>query len=536
MSYDVASLNRTNAEALCSADNSIFPIILDADTNNFLKTFANNNFWIGLTCQTPTNCSWSDNSIYTYNNFLNNKADVNIGNYVYVQHSQEHTNFYGVWASEDDQFVTNSVICRQNPDYHYQNCPPNYEYISDDNSNCYKYVSNVKSFNDSVNVCIEDLGNLVSIHSSKENQDIVNFANKKGNDKSLWIGLIFDEASTNSSWVDQTNVSYLNYMEEFPIDFFGGAVEMLLLNDLNSLGYWENTDFKSTLPFICKMTENEVTNYWNSKVSTQSPIHVNTLSPEGQCPKNKFYKDNGTINSPGYPNLYGDNLNCEYYLINTMNERVVFTITDFYIADDDILEIYESNYIKLIQQFTGYDNNNAIGQTIITSNENSMVLVFKTSSVHFNQFRGFMGTFNSYDSFLESTIDTLTTLPSVIDQTNSSTCPFSLFTDPSAQIDSPGYPNPFGSNLMCFYIIKAVEGKRIALSILDHYFSQVGVSLEIYNGKGETNDKIISITKDDNQNKTISTVSKSNYLTIVFYSSDVDGDTNDKWSLWYRIF
>uniref|UniRef100_A0A0K0EYB3 C-type LECtin n=1 Tax=Strongyloides venezuelensis TaxID=75913 RepID=A0A0K0EYB3_STRVS len=534
--FDIVSVNRTDAKILCKEENSNFPIIHDNVTNEFLKSFSNNNFWIDLTCFNDTTCSWSDGSQYNYNNFQNNKANVVIGNYVYIQHNSEHANFYGIWTSENENYYVGSVICVKNASFHNQDCPPNYEYIADDNSNCYKYINIERNFNDSNYDCIKDTGHLVSIHSSKENMDIINYGEMNQNEKSFWIGLEYDSTKNTSQWVDGSNVTFLNYKEGFPNTYFGKAIEMLMINDVNSLGFWENANQENILPYICMMTAEEVSSYWDNKFSTPTPISVNTLSPEGQCPKNSFFENNGTITSPAYPKFYGDDFSCDYYLIMTNHSLVQFTITDFNIAENDILKIYEGNYIKLLAEFTGFDNNDAIGKTISTSNESSMVISFKSAKSHLSSHRGFMGYFGMYDPSL-TTIDPITTtLPSIIDQTNSSSCPDNIFIDPSAQIESPGYPNPYGNNLMCYYIIEVPETKRIAISMIEHHFSLVGVELHIYNGRGETNDQIMEITKNDNNNGTLLAVSKSNFMTIVFYTPQVPGTMGDKWLLWYKTF
>uniref|UniRef100_A0A0K0DSP3 C-type LECtin n=1 Tax=Strongyloides stercoralis TaxID=6248 RepID=A0A0K0DSP3_STRER len=534
--HSVVPVNRTDAETLCKDEESFFPIIHNNATNEFLKSFAGNSFWIDLTCFNDTSCSWSDQTSYDYNNFQNNKANTIVGSYVYIQHNPSHANFYGIWTSANENFIAGSIICSKGANLHGNNCPPNYEYLSDDNPNCYKYINIPKNFNDSSNDCIKDTGNLVSIHSSKENLDLLKFVNSNQNENSIWIGLEYDVKNNVSQWIDNTSTNFLNYKQGFPSNFFGSAFEILAVNDVNVFGYWVNSDSENKLPYVCMMTADEVSNYWKGKLTTPTPIYVNTLSPEGECPKNNFYQNNGTISSPAYPNFYGNDLSCDYFLILPKNSLVQFKIIDFYIGEDDILQIYEGNYIKLIKEFTGFNNNDAIGEIISTSSNNSMVLSFKSSNKHFSEYRGFVGYFETYNPIITTTYLPLTTLPNTIDQTNTSSCPDHLLTDPSAQIESPGYPNPYGSNLMCYYIIEVSETKRIALNIIEHTFSLNGVELDIYNGRGETNDKIGQVTKNDNNNGTLMFVSKSNILTIVFYTTETPGTKGDKWLLWYRTF
>ncbi|CEF64034.1 CUB domain and C-type lectin domain and C-type lectin-like domain and C-type lectin fold domain-containing protein [Strongyloides ratti] len=534
--HNIVSVNRTDAATLCNDEESSFPIIHHFGTNEFLKSFAGNSFWIDLQCYNDSNCSWSDQSPYDFNNFQNYKANTLVGNYVYIQHNPSHTNFYGIWMSAEENFLAGSVICTKVANFHNQDCPPDYQYISIDNSNCYKYVNIQRNFSDSYNDCTSDTGNLVSIHSLKENLDIIEFVNKNQNEKSIWIGLTYNISQDVSQWIDNTNLTFTNYKQGFPSKYFGDVFEMLVVNDIDALGYWLNTNSENKLPYVCMMTADEVSNYWKNKFTTQKPIEVNTLSPEGQCPQNNFYQNNGTISSPAYPSFYGNDVSCDYYLIMTNHSLVQFKIIDLYIGEDDILQVYEGNYIKLLKEFTGFNNHDAIGEVISTSKEYSMVLSFKSSNKHLSMYRGFVGNFEMYDPTITTTNIPLTTLPSTIDQTNNTSCPNNIFTDASAQVESPGYPNPYGENLICYYIIKVSETKRIALNIIEHHFSLNGVELYVYNGQGETNDKILEITKDDNNNGTLMALSKSNVVTVVFYTTENPGIIGDKWLFWYRTF
>lgn len=84
----------------------------------------------------------------------------------------------------------------------------------------------------------------------------------------------------------------INFID-FPNNLFGNGVEILLVQDDDLYGYWENTYLTNNLTYICKMTENEVYKY-NNVITTISP-QITTLSPSNKCPNSPMYENNGYV-------------------------------------------------------------------------------------------------------------------------------------------------------------------------------------------------------------------------------------------------
>lgn len=178
-------------------------------TNEFITNLVTESIWIGLTCSDTNTCNWIDNSSYNYNNFQNGLPQVYIGEAVKLLIHHEQQNFNGLWISSSSNNTNATTLCRKPPKVISQECPVNYYYISNENNNCYRYVDNPKTFDDAAIDCKNDGGNLVSIHSKKENTNLLNFLQIISRKNSAWIGLHYD--NTNSKWLDGSEYDFNNY-------------------------------------------------------------------------------------------------------------------------------------------------------------------------------------------------------------------------------------------------------------------------------------------------------------------------------------
>ncbi|CEF64193.2 CUB domain and C-type lectin domain and C-type lectin-like domain and C-type lectin fold domain-containing protein [Strongyloides ratti] len=479
--YPISTISLSDAKEICAKDNGELPVIHNVMTNNFITDLITDSVWIGLTCDNKNICTWVDGTPYDYNNFQNGLPQVYIGNAVKLLIHHEQRNFNGLWISSSAANTNATTLCRMAAKINTQKCPLNYYYISNENNNCYKIVNDPDTFDNAAINCKNDGGNLISIHSLTENVEVLNFLQAKTNKNSAWIGLQYIDS--NSVWLDGSSFDFNNYKKDFPNKVFGDGVEILLIQDDESFGFWENTRITNMLPYICKMTEDEVYNY-NGGTTTVNPL-ATTLSPSNKCPTSPMYQNNGYINSPGYPSFYGNNIDCYYYLIAPKGSFIQFKIMDFNLDVGDSLNAYDGNdFNNIIKSLTGSDNTNAVGLILTTKYNNFMVLHFRSNANHITRNSGFNGYFTTYIKNLLTTPVPLPTTSIYVETTNSNECPSDVFTKNSEIITSPGYPKSFGANLLCTYLIEAPLGKNVALQLEKIHISQDEVSLEIYDGKG----------------------------------------------------
>uniref|UniRef100_A0A0K0FKT0 C-type LECtin n=1 Tax=Strongyloides venezuelensis TaxID=75913 RepID=A0A0K0FKT0_STRVS len=521
-----------DARIICLEDDGDLPVIHDSKTNDFITDFIGDSVWLGLSCSGDDTCNWIDNSPCDYNNFQNGKPQVYIGNAVKLLIHKDQSNFNGLWISSASDNTNATTLCRVAAKKYDQKCPSNYQYLSVENTNCYKFSNDAKTFIDASSDCLNDGGNLVSIHSSQENLEIVNFIQGKTDRNSVWIGLQYN--GLNSQWIDKSNYDFNNYKDGFPNSVFGTGVEIILIQGAEVLGYWENTQSTNYLPYVCKMTEDEVSKH--TSTTTTKPPQFPTLSPSNKCPNSPMYENNGVVNSPGYPSFYGDNIDCYYYLTTNKGSYVQFKIMNFDLDITDVLDIYDGNdFNNLLISLTGINNNDAAGLTLTTKDNNFMVIRFRSGNSHTSTNSGFNGYFSTYNNGLTTTTpSSLPTTTLFIDTTNSDQCPSKEFTTNSEIIASPGYPKPYGANLLCTYLLEAPIGKKVAIQFEKIYISQNEVSIEIYDGKGMSVNMLKRITTDDS-GKLVLELSTSNYLTLVFYTSGTPGIAGDFWYLYYHF-
>lgn len=209
-----------------------------------------------------------------------------------------------------------------------------------------------------------------------------------------------------------------------------------------------------------------------------------------------FFTDSGIIRSPGYPNVnYPPRRDCTWILEVQNGRQIVLNVTHFELEGGsgcrfDFLEIRNGREERspLIGQFCG----STIPRTI-TSHGHVLYLRFKSDRSM--SAKGFEIT---YDSGTTGCGGTLTS------QTGS--------------IESPGYPQPYGHNAECVWIISVSKGSTISLSIIDidieaHTTCRFDY-LEIFDGNS---DRSPSIGKYCNNHANPHTIqSKSNVLFVKF--------------------
>lgn len=176
-----------------------------------------------------------------------------------------------------------------------------------------------------------------------------------------------------------------------------------------------------------------------------------------------FYTESGVITSPGYPSLSYRNRECEWVLHTANGHQIRLNVSVFELESHrdcslDYLEIRNGAYetSPLIGKFCGTNI-----PRVIVSHSNTVYLHFHsnahTSSSRFQIF---------YDGATKGCGGTLTAL--------------------SGSIKSPNYPEPYGHNAECNWVIRVSKGSVISLTIvridIEAHFTCSYDYLEIFDG------------------------------------------------------
>ena len=109
-----------------------------------------------------------------------------------------------------------------------------------------------------------------------------------------------------------------------------------------------------------------------------------------------FTSLNGSITSPGYPNVnYPNNADCQYEIRVPRDRRIVLTFDEFSLQPSyDILSIKQltSGSFVSIANLTGFENN---GRKFLSA-ENVFILVFTSDSS--STYRGFAARYRTIES------------------------------------------------------------------------------------------------------------------------------------------
>lgn len=128
---------------------------------------------------------------------------------------------------------------------------------------CYKVAGKKKSgrmpWDRAVTRCVNDGGNLVSIHSKEEFDFIVSFLlmDVKAN---VWIGLHDKVNESDYTWNDGSAVNYTNWKDMEPSGLANpdeDCVQMLFDPERDIVGKWNDISCGHELPFICQMSINQ---------------------------------------------------------------------------------------------------------------------------------------------------------------------------------------------------------------------------------------------------------------------------------------
>ncbi|XP_065344562.1 cubilin [Cloeon dipterum] len=158
-----------------------------------------------------------------------------------------------------------------------------------------------------------------------------------------------------------------------------------------------------------------------------------------------YFTAAGTLTSPNYPRKYASNLDCIYIIQVADGQQISlnFTVFDLENSTDcsfDFIEIRngQSNTSPLVGTFCG--NNRP--PPIIPSHSNSLWIRFHTDGTL--QFKGFRALWDG-----------------------ASTGCGGILRSSSGHIESPNYPQPYGTNAECIWKIYVSKGNKINLWLVD---------------------------------------------------------------------
>ncbi|XP_064410135.1 cubilin [Latimeria chalumnae] len=180
----------------------------------------------------------------------------------------------------------------------------------------------------------------------------------------------------------------------------------------------------------------------------------------------ELYGSTGTFTSPGYPDWYPQNRVCMWHIHTAQHSSIQLTIHDFNIeyhanCNYDVLEVYggpDGTSPRLAQLCTSRPPNNPLH---VSSTGNAILVRFKTNE--YISGKGFNASWQEMPGGCGG-----------------------MFTAPSGEIHSPGYPQPYGTNVDCSWVIQVDNSHRVLLNFTDfdieHGYSCSYDYVAIYDG------------------------------------------------------
>uniref|UniRef100_A0AC34FPR2 C-type lectin domain-containing protein n=1 Tax=Panagrolaimus sp. ES5 TaxID=591445 RepID=A0AC34FPR2_9BILA len=207
--------NFADAETSCNNLGGNLASIHDAFTNAFLFTQSQSafsppsNFWIGLSCNAG-NCSWTDGSPFSYNDFtnssnLNDCGTMNLSNGGWVVENCATQKYCVCERAETLVTTTKTSETTTTSD---ALCPTSDWYYFNETNSCYYWTNVMPDWATAEAFCVSQGADLTSIHSSNE-QNFLSFIH---NDY-VWTGLHANsgpiELNTVWRWTDGSDTDFL---------------------------------------------------------------------------------------------------------------------------------------------------------------------------------------------------------------------------------------------------------------------------------------------------------------------------------------
>ncbi|XP_026573078.1 C-type mannose receptor 2 [Pseudonaja textilis] len=218
---------------------------------NGLLTGYGSTLWIGLNdLDLNGGWQWSDNSPLKFLNWENDQPDnPNEENCGVIR-----TESSGGWQNRDCSIAL-PYICKKKPNatsntYFTESevkidCDPSWQPFQ---SNCYRLISEKKTWIDAKKTCLRSEGDLVSIHTLSE----LEFVSKqiKQDVEELWIGLNDLRLQMNFEWSDGTPVQFTFWHPFEPNNFRDSLEDCVTI--WGPEGRWNDSPCNQTLPSVCK--------------------------------------------------------------------------------------------------------------------------------------------------------------------------------------------------------------------------------------------------------------------------------------------
>ena len=280
---------------------------------------------------------------------------------------------------------------------------------------------------------------------------------------------------------------------------------------------------------------------YESVLLSSVSVKEKTVSSHASCPDGTPHLESQQayelyVESPGYPNQYGTNLDCDWIIHNSYSDNIIqVTVTSTTEYGKDFLRIYDgsSSSSTLIAIHTGTSQ----GSNYYYSSGDYMYLTFTSNDVTTSFDQGFRFVYRSYSkSDLATTsvpADVVTLVP------NQATCPQGTQHLESQQgyrsfIQSPGYPNKYGINLDCHWVIHSrYNNYVIQLTILYLNTEYRNDYLQIYDGSSDSS-RLIAIHTGSSQGIYYAYHSTGNYMYLTFTSNDITTSSDHGFNLAYK--
>ena len=240
----------------------------------------------------------------------------------------------------------------------------------------------------------------------------------------------------------------------------------------------------------------------------------------------------GYISSPNYPSTYYPNSNCSWSIHGQYTSYVVrLQGIDFALNSGDRVTIYDgsSSSYPIIRSLTG----NWYGLTVESTGRN-MFITFITDSNFEN--RGF--------NFRYETVVSSPTASVPVHQettvSSQATCPYGtsyLNSRPEyfLYLDSPGYPNRYGTYLDCHWEIRNVYSNYVVQITINSFITEYGSDyLRVYDGSSNLSRLIVSLT--GTRYGTYHYYSTGNYMFLTFTTNGVTTSYDQGFTLGYKSY
>ncbi|CAI2353403.1 unnamed protein product [Caenorhabditis sp. 36 PRJEB53466] len=344
-------------------------------------------------------------------------------------------------------------------------CPTNW-FFSTNTSYCYTTSSQYMTYYEAINYCQSIGGAQVFISTDRERTYLIDFTSSSF--AQPWLGITRN--TTTNKWYNSDGTTPL-------------------------IAYWltgepsENGDcatFKGTSPSGMKATP---------CYSIQPAL---CKQQPALCPEQRYYGGlstrSGTIQSPGYPTQYYNNLNCWYTITSPVNTYITILFSPYLVEETfDYVDLYDgpnSSYPFLGSTdywwYTRYD---------FESSNNSVSFIFHTDNIITD--KGWLATWSA----------------------KSNTPPISQ-SGQNGSFTSPNYPNDYDAYTEQLYYITAPLGFQVNVTIDDFTTEANYDVLEVYNTSYVTTNGLIA-NLSGSAVAPWSWVSPSRYVTMRFKSDAI---------------